>query len=221
MSQIIITRRRSGPLAVLLLVLASLMLAACGSSSSSPASSVTSASATTSKTGGPTGGAGSRFTALRECLQKDGITLPKRAPGKPAGGFLSGAGPTLPKGVTRAQYLADIKKCGGAGFNGGFRFRSPAFRAALVKFSACMRAQGVNVPSPNTGGKGPIFNSKGLNTKSATFKAAEAKCSPDLEGVLVKRGSNGGPPTGVPPGAGGSPPGAGGAGTTPAPFSAG
>jgi hypothetical protein len=198
----------------LALLLACLVLAACGSSSKSSstaanAAATTTATATAPTTGGSTGkGPGGpnagRFTALRECLQKDGIALPKRTPGQrpggagglPGGGG-SGAGPQLPKGVTRAQYEAALKKCGGNAFagRGGRRFNSPVFKAALAKFSTCMRANGVNVPAPNTSGKGPIFNTKGLNTASAQFRAAETKCSSDLRG-----GAGGGKaPGGAPP----------------------
>jgi hypothetical protein len=188
--------------AILLLVLASLVLAACGSSSSgssSSKSSSASASATTPTTTapGPRPG-GARFTAVRECMRKNGITLPKRTPGqRPSGGFLPGAGggPQLPKGVTRAQYEAAIKKCGGFGgagrFNGGQRFASPSFKAALAKFATCLRENGVKIPAPNTSGKGPIFDTKGINTASAQFKAAETKCSSVLHGAFGSPGGRG------------------------------
>jgi len=186
-------------IAVLVLLLACLVLAACGSSSKSSSTS-TSASATT-PTGTGTTGTGairagvSRFKALRECLQKNGITLPKRTPGQRPpggpGGFLGGAGgPQLPSGVTRPQYEAAIKKCGGSAFAGrgpGARLQSPAFKQALTKFAACMRENGVNVPEPNTSGKGPIFDTKGIDTASAQFRAAESKCRSDLLGAFRAR----------------------------------
>jgi hypothetical protein len=196
----------------LTLLLACLVLAACGSSSKSSSTAATTATtATAPTTGGSTGkGPGGpnagRLAALRECLQKDGIALPKRTPGQRpggAGGFPggggSGAGPQLPKGVTRAQYQAALKKCGGNAFagRGGRRFNSPVFKAALAKFSTCMRENGVNVPAPNTSGKGPIFNTKGLNTASAQFKTAETKCSGALRSGF--RGGAGGAPGGAPP----------------------
>jgi hypothetical protein len=186
-----------------LLLLASLGLAACGGSSSS---STTSNAAATSSTGatGATGRGAGRFQALRECLQKSGITLPKRTPGQrlrggPGGGFLGGGaggagGPQLPKGVSRAQYEAAVKKCGGGAFAGaGGRVSRPAVKQALAKFATCMRQNGVNVPEPNTSGGGPIFNSKGLDTSSPQFKAAEAKCQSDLQGAF-QRGRGGRPP---------------------------
>ena len=168
------------------MLLACLGLAACGGSSSSSTdhertATAASATAPAPRAPAPEPRAG-RFKALRECLQKNGITLPQRSsrhPAPRAGGFLGGGAgtPPLPNGVTRAQYEAAVKKCGGGAFGGGGgRIRSPAFKQALAKFATCMRENGVNVPPPNTSGKGPVFNTKGLNPTSAQFKAAEAKC---------------------------------------------
>jgi hypothetical protein len=205
---------------VLALLLACLGLAACGGSSKSSSSTTATnaaAATSTSTTGGtgkgPGGPNSSRFTVLRECLQKNGITLPKRTPGQRrpsgAGGVLGGgggaAGPQLPKGVTRAQYEAALKKCGGNASAGGAgrRFNSPAFKTALAKFATCMRENGVNIPAPNTSGSGPIFNTKGIDTASAQFKTAETKCSSDLRaGFRGGAGANGAP--GGPGGAGGN-----------------
>jgi hypothetical protein len=214
-------------LALLALLLVSLGLAACGSSSSTTTTTTTTTSASTG-TGakGPNAG---RFTAVRECLQKEGITLPKRTPGQKrtpggAGGFLGGggaggtAGPQLPKGVTRAQYEAALKKCGGRDFGrggGAARFDSPTFKAALAKFATCMRQNGVNVPAPNTSGSGPVFDTKGIDTSSAQFKAAEAKCQSDLSGAFKRGtgpggapGTNGAPAGAAPPSSGEAPGGA-------------
>jgi hypothetical protein len=202
MPQIISNRRKPAVAAALVLVLASLLLAACGGSSKGSSSVNATASASTSTAGGTAGAAGGRFAALRECLQKNGITLPKRTPGqgRPSGGgggFLGGgAGPQLPKGVTRAQYEAAVKKCGGgfAGRGGGTHFNS----AALKKFAACMRENGVNVPEPNTSGRGPVFNTSGLDTSSAQFKAAEAKCSSTLRSAYrASPGTGAGAPAGA------------------------
>jgi hypothetical protein len=216
-------RKRNPTIAAFgLVMLASLCLAACGSSSNSSststgtnASSTTSTTSTTAKAKGAAGA--SRFAALRDCLQKNGITLPKRPTGTkpstggkrpPAGGFLGGSatgGPKLPAGVTRAKYEAAIKKCGGFSGRGGFaggaatRFSSPTAKKALAKFAACLRSNGINVPEPNTSGKGPIFNTKGLDTSSPKFAAAESKCRSDLQGAFGARpgaGAGGAPPAG-------------------------
>ncbi len=191
---------------------AAVLLAACGSSSTTP--SAKSAATTTPGAGAPgtAGAGGGRFQALRECLKQQGITLPQRIPGQggqgapPAGGALpfSGGGqgttPPLPKGVTRGQYEAALKKCGGGRFRGGgvARLRNPTFTKALGKFAECMRQNGVAVPAPNTSGKGPIFSTKGLDTKSATFRAVEQKCASLLN--FARPGGQGAPPGGMPAG---------------------
>jgi hypothetical protein len=173
--------------ALLLALLASVVLAACGGSSKASSSTTTtkastSASTTTPAPGARPGALSGRFTAVRECLKKNGIALPKFTPGqRPTPGE---HGPLLPKGVSKAQYEAALKKCGGGSFGGRSRFGSAAVKQALTKFATCMRENGVNVPKANTSGKGPIFNTKGLNTSSATFRAAEAKCRVDLTGAF-------------------------------------
>lgn len=186
-----IDRHSSRPAAAALasiLVLASVALAACGGSSSSNTTNASAAASTTTTpaTGttvpgaAPAGAGGSRFAAVRECLQKQGITLPKRTPGqgRPSGGFLGGGGggAHLPSGVSRSQFEAAMKKCGG-GFSRSFNpARSAQTKAALAKFSTCMNENGVKLPAPNSSGKGPIFDTTGIDTNSSQFKAAEAKC---------------------------------------------
>lgn len=144
---------------------------------------------------------------MRECLQKNGITLPARPNGSGGPGFLGGGGATLPKGVTRAQYEAALKKCGGGNRffrqgQGAAGFSSPAFRQALTKYAACLRQNGINLPAPNTSARGPIFDTKGINTSSPQFKAATTKCRATLLGAFRRR-----PGTGRAPGASGPPPG--------------
>jgi hypothetical protein len=216
---------KSATTAVIVLLLASLGLAACGGSSKSSSTSASAAAAPSASGGatGPNSGAsgpnGGRFAALRACLQKNGITLPKRTPGqgpRPGGGlFLGGGEAALPKGVTRAQYLAALRTCGGSAFESrGLRFQTRSLKRALTALASCMRKNGVKIPPANTSGKGPIFNTKGLNPASAQFKAAEEKCSAELQRVLRRRpgaaqgpgaGGAAGPPGTGAPGAGGAP----------------
>jgi len=190
---------RSKPAAAALsLLLISLVLVACGgSSSSTPA---TAAAAATSGARAP-GTFSSRFAAVRECLAKSGITLPKRTPGqpRPLGGILGGAR-QLPKGVTQAQYEAALRKCGlnraGPGAASS-RLANPAYKLALNNFAACMRKNGESLPAPNTSGKGPIFNTTGLNTSSSTFQAAEARCSSILRSGFAPGSPGSGTGTGT------------------------
>jgi hypothetical protein len=224
------SRRKPMATAALLLLVTCLGLAACGSSSKSPSTTASTAASTSTAGGGATapgsagttpagrgraGAFGKRFAAIRECLQKNGVTLPQRTPGQRrpggAGGFLGGGAsgaPPLPKGVTRAQYEAALKKCGGGNFAGagGARLKSPVYKAALAKFASCMTENGVKVPAPNTSGKGPIFDTKGINTASAQFRAAESKCSSALRGAFRGGAGGRGPHGGPPAGGGGQPP---------------
>jgi hypothetical protein len=142
---------------------------------------------------GPTGPGAGRFAAVRECLSKNGVTLPRPGAAGAGPGFPGGAR-QLPKGMTQAQYRAALAKCG-AGLpsrHGGFKgraFNSPVFRTALTKFAGCLREQGIDVPAPNTSGKGPIFSTKGIDTSSPKFRAAEVKCrSMLLAGLRPHRG---------------------------------
>ncbi len=191
-----IDRNQAGRAATsaIVLVLASLALAACGSSSptKSTSTSAASTSAASTSTLAPTatGSIPHRVALLRECLKKQGITLPARRPGQRGApqGFRPGSG--LPSGVSRQKYAAAIKTCGGVlGFGHGgpgglARFTSPAYRAALTKFAACMREHGVNVATPNTSGSGSVFSKRGVDIHSTKFKAAEAKCGSLLNGLI-------------------------------------
>ncbi len=159
-----------------------------GTTSTGTSSTGTSSTATsgTSTTGATPAARAARFAAVRTCLSKKGIALPQRG----AGGF---GGAQLPKGMSRAQFAEALRSCG-AGFKGshfskganGFKnpFNNARFHAVLVRFAACMRQNGVNVGEPNTSGKGPIFDTKGINTGSAQFKAASVNCRSTLLGAL-------------------------------------
>ncbi len=230
-----LTKRPAAASLLLVLALAGLLLAGCGSSSSN--TGTTSASATApggagatgaGSTGGTgsTGARGARGKAIRECLQKAGINLPAQPQGtrpRGGGGFFggSGGGPALPKGVTREQFQAALKKCGltrrfGAGgrFGAGrANFNTPAFRKTLASFATCMNEHGVKLPAPNTSGKGPVFDTSGIDTKSATFQKAEETCRSKVHLAFPGAGGapsgTGGPPAGgAPSGEGGPPAGA-------------
>lgn len=213
-------RKRISPLLALCVLGACLALAACGSSGSGSSSAANSSSTSTGRAGGRDS---SRFTALRSCLQKQGITLPAapsgapRPQGTPRAGA-PGGGPRslqLPKGVTQAQFQAALKKCGGGGNfprGGAGGLNSASARAGLAKYAACLRQNGVDVPAPHTTGKGPVFDTKGIDTSSSKFKAAEKKCQSGLKGIFPGGAPGGTPPggapNGAPPSGGGAPPGA-------------
>jgi hypothetical protein len=192
--------RRLRPALALAVLAACVTLAACGSSASS--STTTANTATGSAAPANPAGPG-RFAAVRSCLQKQGITLPPRSggrtPGGPGGrgGLLGGGGGLQPpKGVSQTQFQEALKKCGAGNFTRPGRFSSASAKAAFTKFAACMREHGVNLPVPNTSGTGPVFNTSGINTTSATFKTAEGKCRSDLQGAFP---GGRGAPSGAPP----------------------
>jgi hypothetical protein len=91
--------------------------------------------------------------------------------------------------MTRAQYLELLRKCssstgGPAAVGAKRRLSNTRFRQALVSFATCLRQNGVNVPAPNTSGKGPIFSTKGIDTASPTFRQARRKCRATLLSAL-------------------------------------
>jgi len=170
----------------------SIALAACGSSSQS-------SSTTAASSGGPGGSAQNRST-LAACLKKHGVSLPAGFGGQRTGGAPpasgSGAG-TPPAGGGRpgaipggnSKFQAALKACGA-------NFRSPgatsgSFHAAIVKYAACVRQHGYQLPSPNFSGHGPVFNRK-IET-NAKFKTASKACQ-----SLLATGGAPRPPTGSP-----------------------
>jgi hypothetical protein len=216
-----IKRRGAGgaALTAIACALACLGLAACGGSSPSKnaSASVSSTSTSTSTSGSgaddPDGGP-QRFAAIRRCLQKEGVMLPQRPAGQRPpydethrGGFFGGGAHSsaghLPKGMSTEKFGAALKKCGsrfarhgfsGHGFAGvhGHFFDSGHAKIALAAFATCMRENGVKLPAPNTSGKGPVFDTKGIDTGSTQFKNAETKCASKLPGPFG--GHGGGPP---------------------------
>ena len=147
---------------------------------------------------------------MQECLKKQGVTLPSRpsgngapgANGAPPAGGAEGFKP--PEGGAQSSKLQEaLKKCGGGNFAGrGARPNSAAFKASLIKYASCMRENGVNLPAANTSGNGPVFNTKGIDTSSSTFKNAQKTCQSQLKGSF-------GPPSGggqTAPPSGGAPP---------------
>lgn len=192
--------------AALTVVIAAVFLAACGGSSKSSTTSSTNATK-------PNAAGSNQFSSLRACLQKQGINLPS-APaaggGQPGNGGPPSGGPPgagaggfkLPEGTSQAKFQEAMKKCGGGGFPGGAR--RPINSAALTKYSQCMRENGVNLPPANTNGNGPVFNTKGIDTSTTTFKNAQKKCQSDLKGAFGSGPPPGGGQAGPPAEGGGA-----------------
>jgi hypothetical protein len=173
---------------ILIGVTAALALAACGGSSSGGANGTatrtadaptdTGASASTSPritTTGTTGAKpGASATAYRKCLEAHGAGLPRLVPGP--GGSVALGHIEPPKGVSQATFKAAAKACGGA--------TRVDNRANEARFIACMRTNGVNVPTPRKGvgalaALGSIRNPHDLEVLK--------KCGPLLSGGAAAR----------------------------------
>lgn len=167
---------RPGGVLIIVAVVACLGLSACGGSTSSSTRAAASGSA-------GSGTAGNR-TALAACLKQHGVTLPAGARGRgggtrpPGTGFGGGppsgapGGGPRPGGPGGSKFRAALQACGAS-----FRGRgapSGRFHTAVVKYVACVRQHGYQLPNPNFSGSGPIFSRK-IQT-NAKFKAASKPC---------------------------------------------
>jgi len=170
----------------LVAIAASLGLAACGSSGSGAPGSAVKAS---------------DFLAYAQCMRAHGVpNFPD--PSSNGGGGLqiqqsqrAGSGPSLKVNgvsVDAPAFQSAMRSCQSKLPNGG---RPPplsaARRAAMLRFSQCMRDHGVtNFPDPTFSSKGGVridFGaSSGLNPSSPTFQAAQKACAPVGGGFRVK-----------------------------------
>jgi hypothetical protein len=202
-------RRLAG--AALILAVSAIALAACGSSSSgssggsasvstngtptataaNPATTSATASDPKSNAATPTTKAATpttpttapnagRYARLRECMKKYGVPL------TPPGNGRAGGVPTIPKGVSGAQFRAALEKCGGGASNyqPGGGFDATRFKTALRRYTSCLREHGFNPSKRGT----PIDVKK--------LKTAQAACISLLRSVLPQRLGQGGQPGG-------------------------
>jgi hypothetical protein len=129
------------------------------------------------------GGAFRRFgaTGATGAFRRFGASGAAGLPGAaPAGGFAG-------RFAANPKFAAAIAKCGGFGGAFGERFGvgapgatgaagvSQTYRAAVLRYAACMKNNGVTLPTPNFSGSGSIFGTK-VNQTSPAFVAANAKC---------------------------------------------
>ena len=150
---------------------APLVFAACGGGSGSSSSSGSGGSTTSTVRG-----SSAQATALRDCLQKRGVTLPAGFGngGPPSGGSrpsvpAGGAPPSLPAGVDLQKLQSAMQACGGSGngFPGGGQ-NAQAFQA----YTGCLSDHGVKVPKQSGSGTPPTFD-----RNSSAFVAANKVCS--------------------------------------------
>jgi len=106
--------------------------------------------------------------ALRACMRRQGMTTPKSS------------------GTSQAAYEAALRRCIPAlkiNLPSATKPSSETKTKSLAKFVACMRSNGVNLPAPKSTSGGPVLNTEGVDTTSAQFKQALAKCKGDLGGL--------------------------------------
>jgi hypothetical protein len=166
-----------------IVLLACLSLAACGGSEGTSTNSAA-AARPTEKTAGVT-------STPAPTTPRQTSTSPGSAPAAPgsargAPGRTSTAPSTAPKPPAGVPVRPTSR--------GGQRPRALGLKQALSRFAKCMRANGVNMPTPSTS-KGRVRKTKGLDTTSPTYRTALAKCRALLLSAL---------PLGRRPGAAGS-----------------
>jgi hypothetical protein len=168
-------------------------LTACGSSDAT----------STTKLAAPSSASSHTRAGVAACLKQHGVSLPSgvgggRAPGTPPAGG-SGGG-TTPSGASSAggpgggsKLQAALKTCGASFRPGNFRpsTSTGSFRALVVKYAACVRQHGYQLPSPNFSGHGVAVFSRTIET-SAKFKAASESCQ-----SLIGPAASAGPPSGA------------------------
>jgi hypothetical protein len=118
------------------------------------------------------------------CLRKEGLNIPD--PKVDAEGNLSlGSGATEAPDLDPAKLAAATKVCGNppASALGGIDPSSPQFQDSVIKFTTCMRKQGIDVPDPDFS-KGAVAAMQALGPKLASsdpkVKTAFATCRPEL-----------------------------------------
>ena len=81
-----------------------------------------------------------------------------------------------------------LAACGGTGPGaGGDRPSGDSAQAAALKFSRCMRENGVDMPDPQTGGTGKSGSENefsGIDPSDPAFKRAEKECAKHLQGGI-------------------------------------
>jgi hypothetical protein len=191
-------RGRFPAAALLSLLLLPAGLAACGSSGSStstirlPAAAADGASAT-----GPAAGASTSSTRT----SAPGSTAGASTPSAGATASAAAGAPARPSTSATPSTSTAAPGAGRVGASSSAQasrvLRSSRFHEALVRFAACLRQNGIDVGEPNTSGKGPLLDTKGLSTGSPRFKTAAAKCRAVLfEGLQSKAGAAGAHPKG-------------------------
>lgn len=155
-------------------VLATVVLLAAGCGGSNSSSSISSSSASQDA-------ARLKFT---QCMRDHGVDIPD-TPGQNRGNF---------RNIDRSKLQGAQQACSKyrqAAFGTITPAQRQAFQDAFVKFSACMRQQGVEVPTPGGGTPGPPAGRR-LDRNDPKTAAALKVC----QSKLPNRGRFGGGPAG-------------------------
>ena len=116
------------------------------------------------------------------------------ASGSRGRGFFGGGG-----FANNPGFAAALAKCGGAtgGFGAarrtGFNASSAQDRAEIVSYVACMKRNGIDLPTPNFSGTGSVFGTK-VSTSSPAFRTANAKCQNVLKFLAPSAAAGSGGP---------------------------
>lgn len=149
--------------------LAALTLAACGGAGGDDAATKASSAQDKALDGA---------LKFARCMRGEGIDFPD--PQKGTNGLVKVGGPRQNPENPRNRAAAD--KCGKYLQNGGDApdpAQQAKFQDAFVKYARCMRAAGVNVPDPKSGGGGLVVDTRDASApkpESPAFKAADRKC---------------------------------------------
>jgi hypothetical protein len=172
------------------------VLTACGSSGSSGTAASDSNARDTAR------------LKLQQCLRDNGVNIP--APGQGQGGAGRVLGNAADRQKVQKAMQGPCKKYQSAAFGNITPQQRQEFQDAFVKFSACMRQNGVNIPTPNFNGGGAGGGAGGgtqrrggglggINRNDPKVKAALQKCQSSLPNGGRFGGPGGGGPGGPPP----------------------
>lgn len=126
-----------------------------------------------------------------ECLRQHGIDAPDPKPGQ---GLVMDSRDVNPEEFERAQRACE-KELGKPPVPELSEEEQREFREAALKFSRCMRAEGIDMSDPEFGANGEVkiqVTGAGDPEGDPAFKAAEAKCRKYQKGPFGGSGGSGG-----------------------------
>jgi len=148
-----------------LLVAAAFVVAGCGADKKDPGVASLGNAAKNNPSASPSASLDPKDAALKfaQCMRQNGIDVPDP---EPDGGLMIKAG----KNTDQAKMEKAMKTCQHfmKDSGPGDAAKDPKFRDAMVKYAACMRAHGVDMPDPGPDGS---FTVKSKETKAKSGKS--------------------------------------------------